>query len=373
MSPRKLRTAIVGTGGIAKIHIEALQANEDIYELCAVCDVDIERAKAFIEGSGVKRCYQSLQELLQHEELDLVQISTPPATHVTLAIQAMEAGIDVLCEKPLCGSLADYHKLREAEERTGKWCASVFQFRYGAGTEHLRRLIQDGTLGRPLLAICHTLWMRDRAYYELEWRGIWSTELGGPTTGHGIHAMDHLLSIMGDWSEVRADMGTLDRPIEVEDASLAIIRFQNGAMGSIVNSILCANEVTYHRLDFQKATVELRHLYAYENADWSFTAAPDLDDEFTKKLESIPQDNRSDHAAQLKAIAEDIRSGRTPETSGVQAEATIDLISSLYKAALTGKPVARGSIKPGDPFYDSFHGGHDVQHRMVKSQKKATV
>ena len=369
MTQNRLRTAIIGTGGIAQIHIESIEANEDLIELKALCDVDPEHLKTFAERAPHARSYTSLSELLANEDLDIVQIATPPATHVPLSIQAMEAGVNVLCEKPLCGSLADFQKIKEAEKRTGQWCASVFQFRYGAGTAHLQHLQEEDFLGRPLVAICHTLWYRSREYYELEWRGRWATELGGPTTGHGIHAMDHLLALLGDWEEIRADMGTLDRPIDVEDTSMAIIRFANGAMASVVNSILSPLEETRIRLDFQKASVELKHLYAYKNEDWTFQPVEDSSEEFAQKLRDLPSDNRSDHTAQLLAIREDVLAGRRPQTSGVAAEATIDLISSLYKAALTGQPVQRGSIGPGDPFYESFHGQQAIHHRLLSSTK----
>jgi predicted dehydrogenase len=333
--------------------------------------VDPEQAEAFRKKAGLDRAATSVAELWEKENLDIVQICTPPAFHVDLSIQAMEAGACVLCEKPLCGSLAELHRIMDAEKRTGKWCASVFQMRYGAGTVHLQNLMKEGVLGAPLVGICHSTWYRNNAYYEVDWRGTWKNELGGPTVGHGIHAMDHFLGLLGDWSEVRADLGTLDRPIEVEDISMAIVRFANGAFGSIVNSVLSPREETYLRMDFQKATVELRHLYAYENKHWSFFPAAAQDETFAEKLRTISEGGASNHSAQLKALAADFHRGRIPQTSGPSAEATLDLLSSIYKSALTGTPVARGSIGKGDPFYEAFHGGGAVSHRLIASRKSS--
>ncbi len=367
--PSRLRTAIIGTGGIAKAHLKAIESNKDIIELKAICDTDQERLQAFAERAPQAHGYRSFEEVLAHEDLDLVQLATPPSAHVALSIQAMRAGINVLCEKPLCGSLADCRKILETEEQTGKWCASVFQFRYGSGTIHLQNLQRENTLGRPLVAVCNTLWYRPRHYYDKEWRGRWSTELGGPTVGHGIHAMDHLLSILGDWEEVRADIGTLDRPIDVEDISMAIIRFANGAMASVVNSVLSPLQETYLRVDYQKATVTLKHLYGYKNEDWTFHPVEGAGEEISQCFKVLPENQSSDHAAQIKAIHQDILAGRKPQTTGVAAESTIDLISSLYKAALTGQPVTRRSILPGDPYYEAFHGQKSVSHRLILSNK----
>jgi len=369
MNQPRLRTAIIGAGSIARAHLAAIRENPDLFELCGIFDVNPTQAEAFRKEAGLERAASSVAELLENGNLDIVQICTPPRFHVDLSIQAMEAGVCVLCEKPLCGSLADLHRIAEAERRTGKWCASVFQLRYGAGTLHLQALIKEEVLGAPLVGVCHTLWYRDNAYYDVAWRGTWETELGGPTVGHGIHTMDHFLSLLGDWSEVRADIGTLDRAIEVEDVSMAVVRFASGAMGSIVNSVLSPRQETYLRMDFQKASVELRHLYAYHNEDWSFFPATGTDEAFAARLRAIPDGEQSAHGGQMRALADDFRLGRRPQTSGLAAEATIDLLSSIYKSAMTGRPITRGSIVDGDPFYHAFHGGRAVAHRLIPSLK----
>ncbi len=81
---------------------------------------------------------------------------------------------------------------------------TVFQHRFGSGAQRLRALAAAGALGRPLLAVCHTTWFRDQAYFDVPWRGRWETEGGGPTMGHGIHQLDLLLSVLGEWAEVSA-------------------------------------------------------------------------------------------------------------------------------------------------------------------------
>ena len=91
----------------------------------------------------------------------------------------MEAGAWVLCEKPFCASLAELDRIEAAEKRTGLYTGCVFQQRFASSTAHLRRLAQSGMLGRPLVAVCNTLWYRDTAYYGVPWRGRWATELGG--------------------------------------------------------------------------------------------------------------------------------------------------------------------------------------------------
>jgi predicted dehydrogenase len=354
---RTVRCAIIGTGGIANAHIRAIQALAPRTEAVAAVDIDLERVETFCRRHSIPRAYTDSAAMLATERPDLVHICTPPRFHAELSIQALEAGAWVLCEKPLCGSLAELDRIEATEQRTGRYCSSVFQWRFGSGAQHLKRLIETQALGRPLVGICNTTWYRDHAYYQVPWRGTWRDELGGPTMGHGIHAMDLFLWLLGGWREVMAMMATLDRAIEVEDVSMALVRFESGALGSIVNSVLSPRQESYLRFDFQKATVELRHLYRYTNADWQYSipeGAPYQDE--LEQWRAIPTDVPASHTAQLAALLDCMERNERPITSGPGVRPTIEFIAGLYKSAITRMPVERGSIPPDDPFYHAMNG-----------------
>lgn len=352
----KIRVALIGTGGIARQHVRGLRAHATRAELAAVVDIDLARARAFATEHGVAHVDTDVARCLAMIKPDLVHICTPPLLHAKLSIQSMEAGANVLCEKPLCASLAEIDLIQAAERRTGRFCAAVFQFRHGSSIAHVRHTMASGTLGRPLVAVCHTLWYRNAAYYQVDWRGKWSNELGGPTVGHGIHAMDQLLFVLGEWRQLRAVARTLDRAIEVEDVSAALVEFENGCIASIVNSILCPRQETYLRLDFQHATAELRHLYGYANENWKFTAPEGAAPGPAEALAALPPNVDADHTSQIGAILDDITNRTVPVTAGIEAHRTIELLTAIYKSAFTGLPVDRGSIKIGDPYYSSFRG-----------------
>jgi predicted dehydrogenase len=351
------RAALVGTGSIGDAHVRAVESTNGRVELVAAVDINAERVQAFCARAGVKQPYTDYAEMLREVRPDLVLVATPPAQHADMSIAAMEAGAWVLCEKPLCGSLSELDRIQAAEKRTRCHTACVFQMRFASSNGHLKRLSTTGQLGRPLVGVCNTLWYRDEAYYAVPWRGRWETELGGPTMGLGIHAMDHFLDLMGDWADVRALAATLDRAIEVEDVSMALVRFTNGAVGSIVNSALSPRQETYLRIDYQRATVELTHLYGYTRDNWKLTLVPPAqDDSLLQAWQSFPPDVGSTHGAQLNALVLDMDAGRCPLTSGEQARHTLELLTAIYKSAFTGEIVARGSIGPGDPFYQALHG-----------------
>ncbi len=354
------RAVLVGTGSVAELHAQALAAHRDRVELVAAVDIDRARLEAFCRRHGVAVGRSDYRAALALDRPDLVLVAAPPALHAEMSIAAMEAGAWVLCEKPLCASLAELDRIAEAERRTGRHTTCVFQQRFASSTAHLGALAAAGVLGRPLVAVCHTLWYRDAGYYATAWRGKWETELGGPTMGLGIHAMDHLLHLLGDWSEVRAQAATLDRAIEVEDVSMALVRFASGALASVINSALSPRQETHLRLDFQRATVELTHLYGYTRDNWRFTPAPAAPAETAALLrawQSFPPDTPATHATQLASFLADLAAGRRPLTSGEGARRTLELLTALYKSAFTGQPVLRGSIQPGDPFYARLHGG----------------
>jgi len=355
--PKQFKIAIIGTGAIAKAHARDLKKLAPRATVVAGVDVDRARVEAFCTEHGIPKPYTDIAKMLAEQKPDVVHVCTPPALHCDISIQCMEAGAWVLCEKPLCGSLSVLNKLDAAEKRTGRYVSSVFQWRFGSGGQHLKRLIDSKELGKPTVGVCNTTWYRGLDYYtEVPWRGRWETELGGPTMIHGIHAMDFFLWLLGDWTEVRAMTTTLDRAIQVEDISMAIVKFASGAMGSIVNSILCPRQESYIRLDFQNATIELAHLYGYGDKNWRFFAR----DEHQKELERwktlpVPEVSAS-HGSQAAALMDSLEKGQRPLVSGKEVRRTLEFITSLYKSASTGCGVKPGSIGKDDPFYHHVAG-----------------
>ncbi|MGV9275897.1 Gfo/Idh/MocA family protein [Streptomyces griseosporeus] len=360
-SGRRIRAAVVGTGAIARgSHLPALArlAEEGETEVVAAVDVDAAAVEAFCAGGGVPHAYTDLDRMLAEQRPDLVTVCTPPTLHREQSVAALRAGAWVWCEKPPVPSLADYAAV-EAEEGTdgGPYAAIVFQHRFGSGARHIRRLLAERALGRPLVAHCQTTWYRDTAYYAVPWRGRWHTEGGGPAMGHGIHQMDLLLDLLGPWSEVRAMAGRLVHDVETEDVSTALVRFENGTMATIVNSVLSPDQVSRIRLDCERATVELTHLYGHSNADWRITPAPDVPAAEAAAWQDFGADVPSSHLAQLRELVASMRAGERPRASGADGRTSLELVTALYKSAFTDTTVRRGEIGPGDPFHTALHGG----------------
>lgn len=354
---KQYRVAIVGTGGIVNSHIEAMRQAGERVEIVGAVDVDEARVKKFCADQHIPNSYTNSTEMLSAIRPDLVHILTPNGTHFPLTIECLEAGASVYCEKPLCASLAQFDQIAEAEARSGRYVSTVAQWRFGSAAKHLKHLIASGELGLPMIGVCQTLWYRALPYYQVPWRGKWATETGGATVTLGIHLMDLFLWLFGDWHDLQAMTGTLDRPIEVENVSMALVNFENGAMGNITTSAVSPRQESHLRLDFQRATVEVKTLYRYTNANWQYSI-PDgsPDDEALKRWQAIEGDTVGSHGEQLGNLLDSLDRGERPLVSGGEARRIIELIASLYKSAFTKQGVTRGSITSDDPFYHAMNG-----------------
>ncbi|TDL39710.1 Gfo/Idh/MocA family protein [Arthrobacter nitrophenolicus] len=348
-----LRVAFVGTGGIANAHAEALQQQPGV-ELTVAIDLDAGRAQAFAEKWDVKRTAGSLAEAAGGGPLDLVAICTPPSSHYPLALEALSLGLHAVIEKPPALSLGQMRELQAAEAASAGTLSCVFQHRFGSGARRLQSLQHSGVLGRPLVGTCNTLWFRNQAYFDVPWRGLWDVEGGGPTMGHGIHQFDLLLHLWGPWAKVTAFAGKLARKTDTEDASAAVVRFESGAIATIINSVISPRETSYMRLDFENATVELEHLYGYSDTNWTVTPAPGQEE--LANAWSQGQDVASGHAAQYEALIRSLRAGEHPPVSVADAYATMELAAAIYASSVSGSTVARGQIDEPHPFFTRMDG-----------------
>jgi predicted dehydrogenase len=364
-----VRIAIVGTGNIARSHAKAIASQAGASRaapaaIVAAMDVDQSRLGTFRTEFDIPDGYRDLSTLLSRARPDLVHICTPPSTHHPIALECLRAGASVLTEKPPTISLREFDELAAAEHGP-PWFATVFQHRFGTGQRRLKKLAASGALGRPLLAVCHTTWFRDQAYFDVPWRGRWDTEGGGPTMGHGIHQMDMLLDVLGDWTQVSAIARTQARTMPTEDVSLAHVTFENGAVASVVNSVLSPREESRLRFDFERATVEVTHLYGYNDDDWRVTPAPGCEDDVAAAWKHAAVDteagqDRSGHAAQFAHVLAALRDGRRPPVSPREARRTMALIAGIYASAFTRRPVTPDGLAPPAAFYTAMNGGHEA-------------
>jgi UDP-N-acetyl-2-amino-2-deoxyglucuronate dehydrogenase len=231
----KLKTAVIGYGKVAHTHAEALSTVPES-EFAAVCGRDAAKARAFGERYRV-RAFTSVEEMVG-AGVQAVVVATPHPAHASVTVPALRAGAHVIVEKPLASSLEDCDAMIAAARDGGRTLAMISQRRLYAPVIRVRQAIDAGKLGRPVLGTVTMLGWRSEEYYRSDpWRGSWVGEGGGVLVNQAPHQIDILQWYMGEVDELYGAWANLNHPyIEVEDTSLAVIRFKSGALGNIVVS-----------------------------------------------------------------------------------------------------------------------------------------
>ncbi len=230
MSGPVRRVAVIGCGDISTLHLAAIDGMPDA-ELVAVCDPD-DRRRAAAEATWHVPGFPDHRALLGAIHPDVVHVCTPHATHAAIAIDALEAGVHVVLEKPLAHDRAEGRRLVQAAEGASARIAVCFQNRYNAPVQAAHELLRSGVLGTVLGASATVFWHRDAAYYrDRPWRGRWSTAGGGLLMNQAIHTIDLLQWLLGDVDGVVGGAATrlLGDEIEVEDTADLVLRHANGA------------------------------------------------------------------------------------------------------------------------------------------------
>src|ERR687897_687351 len=234
MTVEKLRFGILGCGVIGPHHAKAIAGLQSA-ELVAVADVVPELAEELADEHECAH-YASLEEMLSGVDLDAVCVCTPSGMHAEGAITALEAGKDVVIEKPVDVTLEAADRLIEVQRATGGRVAVVSQHRFDAGTQAVHEALAGGEFGRLTSGSADVRWWRSQSYYDSGgWRGTWELDGGGVLINQAIHSIDLLQWLMGPVVEVTAYTGLIAHErIEVEETAVAILKFESGALGTIV-------------------------------------------------------------------------------------------------------------------------------------------
>ena len=193
-----IRVAIVGTGGIAHTHMEAYRLWPDRCEVVALVDIIEGKAARFGEEFGLAaETYLSHKDMLEKGGVDLVDVCTPPYVHAPITIDCLQAGVNVVCEKPMAASLEECDAMLKARDESGKLLSIIAQNRFRGPIRDLKALLDSGLAGKVRHAEIDSFWWRAHSYYDLWWRGTWEKEGGGCTLNHAVHHIDMLGWMMG--------------------------------------------------------------------------------------------------------------------------------------------------------------------------------
>jgi predicted dehydrogenase len=352
-----LKTAIVGCGKVGHLHAKALsRAPESVF--VAACGRDLKKTEAFAAGYKVKP-YVDVEEMIAREGIQALTICTPHPMHALHAVKAAHAGVHILIEKPLASSLADCDAILRAAKDKGVKVGMVSQRRFYDPCARVKRAIEEGKLGRPILGSVAMYGWRDEAYYRSDpWRGSWQGEGGGVLVNQAPHQLDLLHWYMGNVDELFGFWANLNHPyIEVEDTAVAVLRFQNGALGNIVVSN-SQNPALYGRVyvhGSNGASVGVQtDGGAMFIAGMSSITEPPINDLWTvpgeEELLKKWQKEDSDfflsinpveyyHQLQTSDFLKAVMEGRDSAVPGEEGRKTVEILEALYRSQRHRKPI----------------------------------
>lgn len=335
---KRWNVAVIGCG-IGRSHIaEGYAKLPDKFRLLAICDLDQARLQKIGDEFSVERRTASFDEVLRMDDIDVVDICTPPTLHVAQSIAALEAGKQVICEKPIAGSLADADRLIAADKAAKGQLMPVFQYRYGNGVQKAKRIVDAGLAGKPYLATIETAWKRGAKYYEVKWRGRWDTELGGVLLTQAIHSHDLLTYLMGPIASVFARTATRVNPIEVEDCAVASLEMKSGALASLAATLGSQNEISRLRFHFEHVTFESGlEPYAPGNDPWQIIpSSPEVETKIATFLKDWQQVGPRFEGL-MNAYHAALESNGPLPVSLEDARASLELVTALMASAESGQ------------------------------------
>ncbi len=229
----KLRLALVGCGKVAERHLKILKALADEVEVVGVADVNPDRANLFAKELNCK-AYTDFRELIKKEDPEVVDLSVPSGLHGKIGIEILKRfKKHILVEKPLALTLSEANKLVELSQKYNLKLVTIFQNRANLPVRLAKKVISEGLLGRIIHLSAKFYWCRTQSYYDsAAWRGTWEQD-GGALAQQGCHFADALVYLGGEVESVFAKMGTYLVNIPAEDLLVGIIKFKNGALGTI--------------------------------------------------------------------------------------------------------------------------------------------
>lgn len=231
-----IATAIIGCGKVADAHAQAYKSLPES-RFIGVYDVNNDRAAAFASKYGV-HAYRDIHELVQDPLIQAVSVCVPHPFHTEVVSICAGEKIHVLVEKPMAVNLIGCDQMVDAAESAGIKLGVVSQRRFYEPVRRVKAAIDAGKIGRPVLATVTVMGWRDEAYYCMDpWRGNWASEGGGVLLTQTTHQIDLFQWFMGPVAELFGYWDNLNHPyIEVEDTAVAVVRFKNGGMGTILVS-----------------------------------------------------------------------------------------------------------------------------------------
>lgn len=330
---REIGFAVVGLG-MGAVRARMI-ANTDGARLVAVADIREDRAIAVASELSCDAT-SDYRKLLDRDDIDVVVVMTPSGMHAEVTIDALNAGKHVIVTKPMEVTLERADMMIQAAEANGRLLAVDFEARYFPKMLRIKRAIDEGMFGKLILAEARLKWYRSQEYYsQSNWRGTWKYDGGGSLSNQTIHLIDLLLWLVGDVDEVRAaHIGVYAHDIETEDLGIAMLKFRNGAIGTVIGTTTFPQDaysgVEIHGTDGGV----IAHVFVGDAEQWFFR------DTAIKPPDVQPR---------VKNVIEDVVSallhGTKVAVDGREGRRSLELLTAIYMSALQNRSVKLSELR----------------------------
>lgn len=341
-----MKYALIGCGRIAVNHIKAALNNE--LEIVAICDVIPEKMEALLakyelqSDQSIKR-YTDYKEMIEAEKPEIASIATESGIHAEIALHCIDKGINVIIEKPMAMSMEDADKIIEAAKAKNVKVSACHQNRFNVAIQELRKALEAGRFGKLSHGSIHVRWNRDHNYYDqASWRGTWAQD-GGALMNQCIHGIDLLRWMMGD--EIEEIYGATRQQfhdyLEAEDVGMAVVKFKNGAIGTIegTTNVYPKNLEETLYIFGEKGTVKIGGTSTNNIDVWDFADETEADSKNKDLKEATSNVYGNGHTAVYADMMDAIVHDRAPYIDAQAGRRALEMILAMYQSAATGMPV----------------------------------
>ena len=341
-----MKYALIGCGRIATNHIKAALNNK--LEIVAVCDILPEKMEAILEKHNIEKDdnikrYTDYKEMIEKEKPELVSIATESGIHAEIALYCIEKEVNVIIEKPMAMSIEDADKIIALSKEKGVKVSACHQNRFNVAVQELRKAIEADRFGKLSHGSIHVRWNRNHGYYDQAlWRGTWAQD-GGALMNQCIHGIDLLRWMMGD--EIDEIYGATRQQfhdyLEAEDIGMAVIKFKNGAIGTIegTTNVYPKNLEETLYVFGEKGTVKVGGTSTNNIDVWNFADETEADEKNKGLEEQTSNVYGNGHTSLFADVMDAIKNDRKPYVDAVAGRNALEVILAIYKSQKTGMPV----------------------------------
>jgi predicted dehydrogenase len=370
---------MIGCGNISRSHLRGYTAFPDRCRVVALADIDPAKAEEKRAEFGLDDAvvYESPEALLAAGGVDLVSIATPPDTHAPLTVWALEAGVNVLVEKPMAPSLEECDAMLAAARRSGRLLSVVAQNRFRDDMAILKAAVDSGLAGPVSHVQVNSAWWRGLSYYDLWWRGTWASEGGGCTLNHAIHHIDLALWLMGRPNHVTAVLTNAQHDnAEVEDLSVAILQYDR-ALVELTSSVVHHGQEQAIVVQGRDARISQPWLVAAEIAQPNgFPVKGEGNQALIDRLEAVNDSHvplaHTVHPGQVDDVLSALESGRPPAITGEDGRNAVELVTAIYESGIERRTVDF-PLQADDPYYRAGYLTAKAPHFFEKTNSVADL